>query len=194
MNKTGTSAIQHFFSQQREALKEQGLLYPATGCNREAHYLLSEALGFIHKKQQSSGEMHERELALLRKALDDEINKSVARQVLFSSENFVIPRTLEPVRQLFSDYDTRIIVYLRRHNEWRESAYNQAVKMVAKPPWEQGFESYVNFRKRKTPKHGCYRELVDRWAKVSGKENIIVRPYERQQNKPNIVNDIYRLW
>jgi hypothetical protein len=85
-------------------------------------------------------------------------------------------------------------VYLRRHNEGRESAYNQAVKMVAKPPWEQGFESYVNFRKRKTPKHGCYRELVDRWAKVSGKENIIVRPYERQQNKPNIVNDIYRLW
>lgn len=35
--------------------------------------------------------------------------------------------------------------------------------------------------------------MVDRWAKVFGKTNILVRPYERQQNKPNIVTDILQI-
>jgi hypothetical protein len=51
------------------------------------------------------------------------------------------------------------------------------------------FKAYVNFRKRKTSEQG-YRELVDRWANEFGKENIIVRLYQCQQNKLDIVTDI----
>jgi hypothetical protein len=32
--------------------------------------------------------------------------------------------------------------------------------------------------------------LLDRWSKHFGKENILVRPYERQQNQPDIVSDL----
>jgi hypothetical protein len=64
-------------------------------------------------------------------------DKSAIGQVLFSLEDFVIPRVLEPVKLFFSDYDTRIKVCLRRYDEWWESVYNQTVKIVAKLPWSQ---------------------------------------------------------
>jgi hypothetical protein len=123
--------------------------------------------------------------------LKAEVTASAAPYVLISSEIFVLPRKIEPVKEFFKDYDVRVLVYLRRHDTWWESAYNQAVKTVANPRWRKGVEAFSKFTKRKNSNHGNYRALVDRWAAVFGKENIIVRPYEHQQNQPHIVADLF---
>ena len=34
--------------------------------------------------------------------------------------------------------------------------------------------------------------MLDRWSKYFGRENILVRPYEQQQNKPDIVSDLLK--
>ncbi len=34
--------------------------------------------------------------------------------------------------------------------------------------------------------------LIDRWASVFGKGDLIIRPYELQQNQPNIIADFMR--
>lgn len=187
-NKTGTSAIQQLLNRKREELKEFGLLYPAAGCRGEAHYGLSDSLGFVHgPPADTAGEK-----LSLRQALEKEVRFSQARSVVFSSENFVLRRAIQPVFDFFAPYEVRVIVYLRRHDGWWESAYCQAVKMVADPPWGRNLEAYIRYQKRKNPKYGDYRDLLDRWAQVFGKERIVVRPYERQQNQPDIAADFLR--
>ncbi len=187
MDKTGTTAIQSFFNKQRDALKQQGLLYPVTGCNGIAHYGLSNALGFFHGKK---NENNVSDLLNLAEQLADEIETSELNTILFSSEFFMIPKPVQPVRAFFSSYDIKIVIYLRRHDSWWESVYNQAVKTVASPPWGRGFEHYFEFQKKRDSKRGNYRNVIDTWANVFGKENIIIRPYEQQQNQPNIIADI----
>lgn len=190
-NKTGTSAIQRFCNENREKLKSHGVLYPIAGCSGEAHYSLSHALGFALRRAEYL-EREAAETASIAKALAHEVAASRARTVLISCENFVLPRPLAPVKQFFDQFDVKIVLYLRRHDHWWESVYNQAVKTVTAPPWGQSFGAYLRFQKQKNPTFGNYRHLLDRWAQTFGKENILVRPYERSQNAPDIVYDLFR--
>lgn len=188
-NKTGTSAIQKYCNTHREALATVGLLYPQAGCSGEAHYRLSDALGFSHVKLGSED----------KKALQEEIwSKLIAETegraleaLILSSENFTLNGDPITVKRYFSGFDVRIVVYLRRHDSWWPSAFNQAVRHVVQPKWGWGVQEYVKWQQRHTPRYGDWRYLVDRWAAVFGKESIIVRPYEQQQNQPNIVADFF---
>ena len=192
-NKTGSSAIQSFFNLNRDVLAKQGVLYPLAGCVGEAHYGLSTLLGFVHGKHQPI-DLMSKPLVEIAQSLKNEILSCNAESVVISSESFVLPKSVETVRSFFSDYDVKVVVYVRRHDKWLPSSYNQAVRMVVNPPWGRGFKSYVNFHKKMgpCPSRGDYRLLLERWAKVFGKDNMIIRPYERQQNQPNIFSDFMR--
>jgi hypothetical protein len=188
-NKTGTSAIQRFFNQHRDALRQHGLLYPVTGCSGNAHYAFSALLGFDHSKPRPI-DTSAPALCDMRSKLEREIENSSCSHVLMSSEDFVLPRAVTPVRNFLKDFNVRVVVYLRRHDGWWESAYNQAVKMVAEPPWGRGFDRYLRYQRMRNPKYGNYRALLNRWDEVFGSDNIIVRPYEKQQNAPNVAVDL----
>lgn len=186
INKTGTSAIQHWFTANCDALQQRGLLYPGTGRLSDAHYSLATTLGF------SSTTMEPADVGgmlTMRDALRREISMTAARQVVVSAEYLVLPRDLRPVQDMFRGLDTQVIVYLRRHDRWWESVYAQAVKQVKRPPFERGFGAFYDFQRKTNPLIGNYRALVDRWADAFGKENIIVRPYEAQQNQPDLIAD-----
>lgn len=187
MNKTGTSAIQSVLNENRRKLKSFGLLYPRTGCTGDAHYGLTRTLGFHHGN--ASDRVGVSTPVKLREGFQDELRGSRCDTIVFSSENFVLPKPVETVRDFFSDFECRIVVYLRRHDYWWSAAYNQAVRMVVDPPWGRGVEAFARFHRRKNPLYGNYRHLVDRWAAVFGSNNVIVRPYEAQQNKPGLVAD-----
>jgi len=185
MNKTGTSAIQQFLNDERNALLDLGLLFPNTGCAGVAHYAFSRMLGFDHGAKSAP----EAEQKALLNQLDAEVKQSQCEICVISSENFVLPRSADLVARFFKGFDCKIVVYLRRHDHWWVSAYNQAVKMVENPPWVRGFEGFLNFNRNKSKQVGNYRALLERWSNTFGKENIIVRPFEREQNQPNIVAD-----
>lgn len=187
-NKTGTSAIQRYFNTHRAALLRQRLLYPVTGCNGEAHYGFSRALGFSHGPQANSAA----ELGALSRQLQNEVKKSRANTCVISSEDFILPKQVAAVRKFFEGFECRVVVYLRRHDYWWESAYAQAVKMKENPPWGRGIGHFINFNARKNPNYGNYRFLVDRWADVFGADRMIVRPYEPAQNPGGVVADFLR--
>ncbi|MTW22674.1 hypothetical protein [Allochromatium palmeri] len=196
INKTGTSAIQSFFSHYREPLKAQGLLYPQTACDGSAHYPLSQALGFSLGKAPSSASTAAQREAL-RRALDEEIAAAGTPAVLLSSEIFVRPADIKQVHDFFDREDVAILVYLRRHDTWFSALYSQALKTAHKtkaaPHWKpEGIDAFVRFQCKRLNIQGHYRHLVDRWAAVFGRKNIIVRPYESCQNAPDIVVDILR--
>lgn len=188
-NKTGTSAIQKYCNTHREVLAGAGLLYPTAGCAGEAHYRLSEALGFSHRPLP---EEERRALqAEIRARLTDELMQHRIKGVVFSSEDFVLNGDPSEAARFFDGFDVRIVVYLRRHDRWWPSAFNQAVRHVAFPQWGFGVEEFVAWQAKRNPRYGDWRHLVDRWAAVFGKKHILVRPYEQQQNQPNIVADFF---
>lgn len=187
MNKTGTSAIQHVLSEQHCVLERQGLLYPKTGRQSDAHYGISAEMGFYQGKPQ-----RDRKVGARRNLIDQlksEIKKSSAQDVVISSEFFVIPRDVRVVQKTLAEFDCYILVYLRRHDHWWAAAYNQAVKTTVNPPWGRGFEAFLHYQRKLHPRYGDYRNLLGRWERVFGREKLIVRPYEGQQNQPNLVAD-----
>ena len=188
INKTGTSAIQRYLSSHRAELVRESVLYPVTGRAGEAHYGLSRALGFAHGKPPVNAP----ELEALRGALLEEVRASGARTVILSSEDFVLRGDIARVREFLSAFDCRIVVYLRRHDHWWLSSYNQAVKMVANPPWEPGINAYLQFCRKRKSARASHRELLERWAEVFGVPAICVRPYEAAQNEGGVVADFLR--
>jgi len=187
MNKTGTSVIQHVLSANRAELANRGLLYPDLKDGQVAHYAISDMLGFTLGKAGKSPQSAE--IDQLKQKLVRQIDAQAFSDTVISSEFFVVPRNIDAVKTLFADFDCRIVIYLRRHDHWWAAVYNQAVKTVADPPWRRGVEAFLRFHRKTNPLYGDYRHLVERWANVFGEQNILVRPYETQQNKPNIVAD-----
>ncbi|WP_149359101.1 sulfotransferase [Lolliginicoccus suaedae] len=190
-DKTGTTAIQEALSKSTRILRAHGILYPRTGRIGHAHYLLSSALGFTSPPEQSTAAIRAR-IPALQKRLANEIRRSRADAVIISSEMFVNEQDVALARELLAPFDTRIIVYLRRHDKWWESAYRESVKRLPSPPWESSAGSFIDFHQRRNSMRARYRHLITRWADQFGTEALIVRPFEKQQNQPDIVTDFLR--
>jgi len=152
-----------------------------------AHFARTDMLGFRLGK--AGGPPQPADIDQLKQKLVRQIDAQPCSDIVISSEFFIVPRNIEAVKTLFTDFDCRIVVYLRRHDHWWAAVYNQAVKTVPNPPWRRGIEAFLRFHRKKNPLYGDYRHLIERWANVFGEQNILVRPYETQQNQPNIVAD-----
>ncbi|MCG5500808.1 hypothetical protein [Ectothiorhodospira lacustris] len=185
MNKTGTTALQNYLEREEKALGASGVLYPKAGRIGAAHYSLSASLGFCNPSVCPAWKVN---LQDLKRQFVRELSAKPDK-VVFSSEDFILNRPAKPLLDFFEGYPLRIVVYLRRHDHWWISAYAQAVKMKHMPPWNLGPVGFINHNRRCNKHYGDYRHLLDRWAKVVGKENVIVRPYEAGQNQPDLAAD-----
>ena len=183
MNKTGTSSIQSFFANNSHVLLDRGVLYPVTVKRGNAHHLLRKIL---HKGGEEGQTCRGKYLEKLRL----EIESSGCDTVLLSSEEFVKTGICyESLKEVFGD-TVFPIVYLRRHDSWWISLYQQALKMVVNPPWERGFSAFVRFQKERI-NYWRYGQFVDHLAEIFGQEKVAVRPYETKQLvRGNVCNDI----
>lgn len=174
-NKTGSTSIQSFFNRNSEWLKKKGVCYPDIGVHNNAHYGLSSFFRF--------GPWLPNRSAFSVKELRKSIDRAVEDKIILSSEYFMPRRhgDLLGLKDLFSGYDLKVIVYFRRHDLWIESLYNQAVKTTRNPPWGKGVESFLDFELNRPNLSFDYLEIVERWANIFGKGAMIVRPFEKQQ-------------
>ena len=180
-NKAGSSAIQEFLAGNEAALKKLGYLYPQTGRVSNAHYRISGCLrigvnppldGTVLSKQQ------------IENRLFAEIEESGCDRIIISSEYFVLCRNPAKVKNFFSGRELRIIVYLRRHDEWFESLYNQGVKTSpVDPRWGNSIKAFIAYITKKKHQEFNFWKLLQPWAKVFGQSNIVVRPFEKEQFK-----------
>jgi hypothetical protein len=184
---TGTTALQSFFTQNAARLAEKGLLYPQTGHLNNAHYRFNFALG-LGSYDEDKIEAPE----VLRDRLRDEVAGSSCQRVLLSSEYFVLAsrEDIARIKLLFGDYDMRIVVYLRRHDTALEAAYAQSVKTLGLAEWQSGgIDSFVLYQLTSNNHQYDYLACLRRWAAVLGKDALIVRPYEKTQNQPDLFAD-----
>ena len=184
--KTGTTALQTFFSENTEALATAGILYPATGRISNAHYAFNFSLRIGHFNPKLDIPAPN----VLRAALDKEASAAGCDALLVSSEYFSLARRADEVRDFFVGYDVKIVVYLRRHDDAVESGYGQSVQTVPSPPWGPTIDSYVLYEITANPILYDYLPTLQRWAAVFGKDALIVRPFERQQNTPDLFSDM----
>lgn len=177
--KTGTTSIQHFMSANRAGLLEQGIIYPQTRSRNNHAAFAAYAVGddgrnnlgirgFLDVPQ--FGEQ-------LCQELDHELQASTASTILFSTERFssaqVTESAIERMAALCTRYAarTKIIVYLRDQIDYLVSWYGQNIKGGAAKP--SPFKIGANTDRID------YAALLEPWRKTFGRENMIVRRFER---------------
>ena len=170
-SKTGTSALQWFLLSNRDELARHGYSYH------------EHAIG---NNDISSGNAVELAVNLrdahfeqAREAADGLWNQP-GGQVILSSEHLGILSD-DHVERL-ADYfpGARIVVYLRRQDSAVLSRYNQTVK---RHDQRVPFEVWASRGLHNTNRYDllAYISLLSRWSRPFGKDNLIVRPYERTQ-------------
>lgn len=187
-NKTGTTALQDFFAAHRDTLAKHGLLYPRAAVHANAHHPIAWQCGF-HQGPPPPSELDAEALA---SQIKDEIAQHPGAAVLLSSEFLCLPGNIRALKQLLKPAKFRVVVYLRRHDHWLQSVYVQAVKTVMSPRWGRGIDAYFKYIQGDASPLGKYRAIVDGWAGFVEPENVIVRPFEREQLEGGLHRDLLR--
>jgi hypothetical protein len=178
LNKSGSSSIQAFCDRHRQILREHGLDYPKVGIHDAAHYGVSKRLiGRPDAAQVPDADG-------LEKAVREAVG--AGRHVLLSSEYFFLANDAEVARihELLTSLgaECRIVIYLRRHDQWIASLFNQALKTVPRySPWQSDIRDYTLHLLGNREIELRYPVILDRWAKCFGVKAMIVRPFEAAQ-------------
>lgn len=170
--KTGTTAVQKFLCDNRNALLGAGWLYPGNICRGFGQHDLAFLLGGGYPEWAT---VQPRSLAELLALLRQEITSVPHRQLLISSENFYLlcsPQALaDCLRELgYAPGEVGIVVYLRRQDDAVESWYNQAVKA-------QGYAGTLSEHAAAAGDLWDYATRLARWAEVFGADNMSVHCY-----------------
>jgi len=112
-------------------------------------------------------------------------------------------------KEAFKEFDIKIVCYLRRQDDYIESLYNQWVKGIGAELYDIIFENpspdghkYKIDEKNAPNIHMAkfingmlnvdYYAHLSEWAELYGKENIVVRPYEKSRLPQGIERDFFK--
>lgn len=173
LNKTGTSSLQKFCCVNRDVLAAHGLVYPDAGIHDSAHYGLSKML--IGMPPDGSVPTAEDLEQIISTALLRGKDVLVSSEYLFTAANDHVAQ----VHQYFSRFNVsqKIIVYLRRHDLWIKSLFNQKIK-TSYDVCQSDIRDYAISLLGSEEFDIKYSRMLDRWAEYFGAENVIVRPFE----------------
>lgn len=172
--KTATTTIQSFLSANREAMIPHGWLYPIASRQYAGHHHLGnffrpDPLHWIKVVDPQK----------TRDALLREIEETGCGNVILSTESLYFAKDVEACRRYFDGFDTRIVVFLRRQDEWIESAYQENLK---NGETNIGADRYMQVHQPAMD----YAANMRRWAEVFGAGNIIVHPFERGESRLDV--------
>lgn len=185
--KTGTTSIQRFCMGNSEALENRGYVYPifpvtfpTVSQPRNGHFLI----GVVKDEDGNRLEAEEKRIFLeCMERVKDLLG--VFDAVILSDES--IWRSMDVERKNLLEalkeeaekggYQVRMIVYLRRQDDFICSLWNQIIKGKLCSVSEERFEDYLE--KINLDIRLDYYEKLEKIAAVIGKENVIVRRFER---------------
>lgn len=168
MGKTGTTALQRYFTANRKLLADRGILYPEYGTMVGAHHLLSPHRPPSLVKNWTFKEVNEWAPLL---ALEAPENVLISSELMVSADSEKVVAFCNSLKKWF---DLKIVIYLRRQDDIITASYQQQIK--AGTQWH----TIDTIFDRKVALYN-YERIIEPWSQAAGSENIIVRPYERQQ-------------
>lgn len=170
--KTATTTIQGFLARNREALMQQGWLYPNSARQHLAHHPLGnffrdEPLYWVRKADPAYC-MRE-----LRKEMDD----NDCQNVIMSTETLFFVNNVDKIREYFQDFNVVPIIFLRRQDEWLESAFREQLKNGVIRPDPNNFLKHMRSSLD-------YCAVLHKWREVFP-GRFIVLPFEKtSERKP----------
>lgn len=170
-HKTGTTAIQSLLYQNREQLHKDGYLYPLTKFHPKGQQALAYAV--TDSVFPLTGEKLNKEEVFA--CLMDLIASDDSPNIVISSENFKAanPEVITTLAELFASFTVKIVVYIRRHDQFFQALYQENVK----PP----NSITLPISEFKADFDMDYLGRLDAWERVFGKENMIVRLYDNNE-------------
>lgn len=175
--KTGTTTLQQFLSANRTTLKARGFLYPGTGVS---HWGITIDLGIRH-----DWESRHRVSPVLPRILG-EMHGASCHSCIISAEDLCERGAASALRTCIpEDYSVKIVYYARRQDELIESWYNQYAKSFLYPHPGKLDRALIGTNWQVFD----HADVLQQWAGSFGKENVIVRPFERQQMAGDIIGD-----
>ncbi len=195
--KTGTSALQQFLTQNESILCRVGYRYAQTARFLMTHHPLAWSL---HLAAYESGcgryWPNARNYAKLTATADNywqdllkEIDRSEEPNTIISSEEFGVVLDLDPVFHWIAQYaglvEIRVVVYLRRQDDFLQAVYAQAVK--DHPYFAGDFGSHI--APILAVGGADHYKTLSIIAKHLGQEAIVPRIYEEEQLQGNIFID-----
>ncbi|PKQ03704.1 MAG: hypothetical protein CVT72_14245 [Alphaproteobacteria bacterium HGW-Alphaproteobacteria-11] len=178
-HKTGTSSVQHMLYGRQKELKELGVVYPTANLgNWNAQHRLAFAIRGRRDKGLPEPLSRDHELSVVL----DEIKRSGADTAILSSEEFSTanPKAIQFLRDGFGDFEVFVVLYARRQDETYLSTYTEKAKNPANR-WSKAIHAHLESPLQINANLNIYR-CVSRWAKVFGKDAIVVRLYDRSLN------------
>lgn len=192
--KTGTTAFQHYLIHHRDALEAAGTLVPATAIeagNYLGYCLLDRIPPLIHNRLDlSSDEVYSRICREIVNSPQPRALISCEMLSLISSDLFEEGRGLARLFELLAphSFDIRIIIYLRRQDEFLESWYNQTVKT------HQFYRLYTGsieeFAAEQMPLLD-YASLLARWESFVGRSRLQVCEYRGQNLVSELIQSLH---
>ncbi|MHC1777909.1 MAG: hypothetical protein AB9834_21090 [Lentimicrobium sp.] len=185
MPKAGSTALQEFLYMNRVVLEKTGLLYPdpreleqfsrdpqkMTGHHIVPMYLTGFFWAYFPKKEGV-------EAADVFRFIKKQIAESTAPKVLLSSEAcwFMLNRQdiVNAFADAFSDFNLKVIVYLRRQDDHIQSGYNECIKSSF---YTMTVDEFIEDRFL-DPSNRYYTHLM-LWVNAIGRENLLTRLYDK---------------
>lgn len=181
--KTGTSAIQKFFIDNYDILKEKyDFCYPEFGRWVDgSHHNIAFSLSTNPYVEMKSNEEQKLYLDELEKA----IITSDCKNILLSSECFHLYNNNNFISKFKDKYNIKIICYLRRQDQYLESIYAQNVRDLVyreKLSFKEFTDSFLD--------RLCYSKMLKNWEKLAQKKDFIIKVYDKNSFlNQNIIDD-----
>ena len=201
--KTGSTSIQAYLSEHRDALYKRGILFPQT-CGLSCH---SRLVAFSKREPDerllrmiavaNEPETIKRWKSAFRKKHHREVRhfQSKYREkstVIYSSEHFQSlvrdEADIKRIHSLLSEYYDKLtlVVYLKRQDRMAFSAHNTAV--------QSGLDKSFSFEDVGTGYYYDHLQMVSNWASVFGHESVRVRVCEKPRlYQGSVVSDLLQL-
>ena len=168
--KTGTTAIQKFLYDNQELLKEQGYSYP-----KIQDLVFPSNNGSPLRNYVKQG-IPDTELFGWKEFWNNTRHELNSNHVIISYEEIFCYNVHQFISAVKKEYDNiKVIVYLRRQDRYMETIWNQCIKRL-----EFSTIEFKDFKEKRIQDLD-YLEKLNKISQIVGKNNIIVRVYEKEQ-------------
>lgn len=195
--KTGTTAIQHFLAMNRECLASQGIIYPTIGFSDIAHFSLVAPFHGLDQEGRPlefapPGEyLAEKEWAPVKEIFDSHSDVSV----ILSAEHFSsrlrakgIGALANVVSWACSGAKVTILYYVRRQDEYFQSAYSTYVKTGGTWSAQDYYDAIAD-----DPWVYDYYLIASAWRSAFPDACLKVVPFERPQLSEGLLRHFCQL-
>jgi len=165
--KTATTTIQKFLAINRHELIKNGWLYPDAGRQYDAHHLLGNFFRARPLHWIGPADPQAVKVALLQ-----EIDETGCDNIILSTESLYFTERPDLFAEYLRDFDVTVVMFLRRQDEWIESAYQENLKNGKN--WLDP-EKFLVSQKVSLD----YAGRLNIWAAAFAKNKMLVRSFER---------------